>query len=315
MGRSQYTWSSFLIKLTKLKRGGTKYGLAPHKPILLLAVLDLIEKGEIQKNRIPITPELLGAFRDTWSLLVETANRPEIQLPLYHLQNDGGFWELIDYRNQKVEKYISSFNTLTKRVAFGRFDPGVFQFFTKPQERTLLVKHLLDTYFPGKADHYFSQRKSYNFLQEVEADILGERQLIYPPKEEDEITFLRGPQFKKVVPRIYNYTCAFTGMRVDALNSVSMVDACHIVPISKSGDDTIKNGIALCPNMHRAFDRGLIGVDETYRLIVSQHFVEDESNSYSLRALKGKEILMPFGAKYQPGSEKFLWHRTHIFQG
>jgi predicted restriction endonuclease len=39
-----------------------------------------------------------------------------------------------------------------------------------------------------------------------------------------------------------------------------MVDACHIVPIGRHGSDHVTNGLSLCPNLHRAFDRGLLSV-------------------------------------------------------
>jgi putative restriction endonuclease len=41
-----------------------------------------------------------------------------------------------------------------------------------------------------------------------------------------------------------------------------MIDGCHIIPFSKNYNDTIINGIALCPNLHKAFDRALITTDE-----------------------------------------------------
>lgn len=34
------------------------------------------------------------------------------------------------------------------------------------------------------------------------------------------------------------------------------------------GDDTIGNGLSLCPNLHHAFDRGLIAIDDEYRVLV-----------------------------------------------
>jgi putative restriction endonuclease len=40
-----------------------------------------------------------------------------------------------------------------------------------------------------------------------------------------------------------------------------MVDACHIVPFYKTYNNHPTNGIALCPNLHRAFDKGAIAVD------------------------------------------------------
>jgi putative restriction endonuclease len=107
-----------------------------------------------------------------------------------------------------------------------------------------------------------------NDLDELEDKVLNESPEIYKKeikvlieqKNEDEI-FLRGSLFKREIPKIYNNTCCISGMRIDATINVSMIDACHIVPFNESYDDTVTNGIALCPNLHRAFDRGLIAID------------------------------------------------------
>jgi putative restriction endonuclease len=47
-----------------------KKGYAPHKPILLLAVLDEVESGNIDNNLIVVTPELVASFRAYWRVLV-----------------------------------------------------------------------------------------------------------------------------------------------------------------------------------------------------------------------------------------------------
>lgn len=67
----------YLSKFQKLKQGNTAYGKAPHKPILLLAVIQQIEKGNIVENRIYLTPDLVAEFIETFRLLVHTGNRPE----------------------------------------------------------------------------------------------------------------------------------------------------------------------------------------------------------------------------------------------
>ena len=88
-----------------------------------------------------------------------------------------------------------------------------------------------------------------------------------------------------------------------------MIDACHIVPFSKSYDDSIKNGIALCPNMHRAFDRGLISIDDNYCVLVSQNFMETFSH-YSIKQYDQKEILLPNDKRLWPGLENLKVHRN-----
>ncbi|MFN5209410.1 MAG: HNH endonuclease, partial [Bacteroidota bacterium] len=95
--------------------------------------------------------------------------------------------------------------------------------------------------------------------------------------------------------------------------AVSMIDACHIVPFSVSHDDTVSNGIALCPNLHRAFDRGLISIDNDYTVKISSLFREEE-NPYSIRHLEKKKILLPLNKKYYPSVNNLEWHRSNVFK-
>ncbi|MBE8721195.1 hypothetical protein [Sphingobacterium pedocola] len=60
---------TYLQAFFKLKRGGTKYGLAPHKPILLLTLVELIEKGFDQDNHFQVNGDLVGIFQENWRLL------------------------------------------------------------------------------------------------------------------------------------------------------------------------------------------------------------------------------------------------------
>lgn len=39
---------------------------APHKPLLMLSVLDLFEQGAVESNLIELTPELGEAFNRYW---------------------------------------------------------------------------------------------------------------------------------------------------------------------------------------------------------------------------------------------------------
>ena len=63
----------------KLNRGFNKgLGRAPHKPILLISIIQLIGKGTINSNRIYITPELLLAYKENWRNLVDTEHISKI---------------------------------------------------------------------------------------------------------------------------------------------------------------------------------------------------------------------------------------------
>lgn len=82
--------------ILSLNCGVTPNGPAPHKPILLLAVLDSFEAGEIVENWVEISDDLLQRFYDNWNALVKTDHVPNFALPFFHLKNERGrFWKLI----------------------------------------------------------------------------------------------------------------------------------------------------------------------------------------------------------------------------
>lgn len=115
------------------------------------------------------------------------------------------------------------------------------------------------------------------------------------------------------IPRIYNNTCCISGLKIDSKLSFSMIDACHIRPFSESHDDTITNGISLCPNLHRAFDRGIISISNDYKVMVSPLFTEDD-NVYGIRQFENKSILLPLNEEHRPFISNLEWHRENIFE-
>src|SRR5260221_12690846 len=65
---------------------------APHKPLLLLVVLELAEPARFPNEVLPLTPELAFRFCTYWSVVASRRKQiPDISFPFYHLQSDG-FW-------------------------------------------------------------------------------------------------------------------------------------------------------------------------------------------------------------------------------
>ena len=307
----------FIAKLQRLKQGNTVYGKAPHKPVFLLSVIHQIEKGQIVDNRIYLTPDLVAEFIETFRLLVNTGNRPEFSLPFYHLTNEG-FWYLQAKSDQILRGYVKSINVLNEIIDYAYFDKSLFALMNNLETRTVLKNVLLNTYFPNTKALYLSAQANANvYIQNLENYILNESSVTYqsPPsvKNEDE-QFVRGSLFKKWIPKLYQNTCSITRMCVTSSHGYQLIDACHIKPISLSNDDTVSNGFALCPNLHRAFDRGMIGVDENYRVVVSRYIKEDATVSYSLKALAGIKLYLPMPETHFPKVENFLWHLRERFE-
>jgi len=212
---------------------------------------------------------------------------------------------------------MRSFANLNAAIDFAVIDDDLFLLMKEKTSNSILKQLLLDTYFPETKNNFsYSVSGQQNLFDDIEGKILNEdaeeyrneiRRLMQQQNEEE--VFLRGSLFKREIPKIYNNTCCISGMKIDAIISISMVDACHIVPFSESYDDTITNGIALCPNLHRAFDRGLIAIDENYRILVSNVFTESECD-YSLRKFEYKEIHLPKNKNHYPLIDNFRKHRS-----
>ena len=86
------TYSEYFSNL----RTAQKLGMpAPHKVILLLSVMELIESGVIKSNRIELTERLEQTFMRLWKRYVGTSIvfQPKIATPFWHLQNEP-FWSL-----------------------------------------------------------------------------------------------------------------------------------------------------------------------------------------------------------------------------
>jgi putative restriction endonuclease len=294
-----------LHKLTHLKRGITKYGLAPHKPILLITLLELINNGHITDNRVLVDTDLVGIFQENWRLLVSTLHQPDFTQPFFYLQSE------------KVGN-IKSVNTLIQVLEYGHFDLELFKLLAEPTARHSILLALLSTYFPETQQAYFNNKRSgKGYYHDLQDYVLNEPEAQYKTVriETEEDVFVRGGLFKKLIPKVYNNTCCITGMRLESTFGYNFIDACHIIPFSVSHDDKVNNGLALCPNLHRAFDRGLITVDSNYYVITSRHISEDVIHTYSLNQLKGKKLMLPMVQQYRPALENLEWHRDQVFRG
>jgi putative restriction endonuclease len=314
----------FEKELLSLKRAKD----APHKPILLLALIRLIQSGVISDHRILITPELVMEFKALWSQLVEDPRfKPNFALPFYHLRTSR-FWSLVPKAGAVFavtsSHSIGSMSALNEALEYADLDPALYALFKAPETAKYFTDSLLKRYFPGAGGVWLMEGGTRELVQ-VSKEILESTPSEYrkrleslagrlPKEVVEEELFVRGCLFKREIPRIYGFRCAISGMQVETKNQVQLIDACHIIPFSLSKNDTISNGISLCPNLHRAFDRGLIAISKDYRVRVSKALVEQDS-PFRLGQFEGKRIHLPENPSYHPAQESLAWHRDIRFLG
>jgi putative restriction endonuclease len=59
----------YLYQFAQLRIDRSHGRPAPHKPILLLSIIELIERGIITSNEIELTPEIVSTFLNYWNAL------------------------------------------------------------------------------------------------------------------------------------------------------------------------------------------------------------------------------------------------------
>lgn len=284
--------------------------------MLLLAVIQLFEEGVLLRNEIAITPQLVATFQQLWSRLVTDPHwQPRMHLPFYHLSKERKpFWHLQSATLLKpmLTQSLSpkSLSALSEVVDFAYLDEDLYRALLDPVQRETLRALLMKTYFPQA--HYEPSeviRSRASYLKKLEDDFFSG---MAAEPETEELEEVRGALFKQQVPKLYHYTCAISGLSVVSTTNASMVDACHIQPWSMAYNDTIQNGICLTPTLHRAFDRGLIGISNDYRVILSPSFTEDRSSAYALGQFEGKPIALPKDPQHAPDHKLLDWHRNTV---
>lgn len=116
--------------------------------------------------------------------------------------------------------------------------------------------------------------------------------------------------FRSSVLSAYNLRCCITGLNVPEL-----LVASHIIPWKENIERTNpKNGLCL-NNLHdKAFDRGLLSIDEEFRVIISSEILNSQNHAVNdyLIGIKNKKIQLP--DKFFPNQEFLDYHRTNIFK-
>lgn len=85
--------------------------------------------------------------------------------------------------------------------------------------------------------------------------------------------YSRDASFRQRVVNAYENRCAITRAQL------KLVDAAHIVPVpAERSSENVTNGIALSPTMHRAFDNGLIYLEQDYIMKLNEERVNELNN-------------------------------------
>lgn len=289
-------------------------GIAPHKPILLLAVIDLINRGYFQDNKILISQELLESFKQYWEVLPEKYTKSfksDYFYPFRHLGSES-FWHLKARKNVDLQNFKpKSYAQLNKGIEYAYLDRNLFDLLQESESRKILIYTLISAWFSATEQPISSLLEINDRLQKQipSYDKLAEAQ--QNPSFYNRRSPVRNALFRKTIVYIYDYRCALCHLKVTKSLTQNIVEGAHIVPFSLTYDNNINNGISFCKNHHWAFDNGLFYIDENYRIVVQDNtFEEDSPHSSPLKSFDGSPLLLPLKKALIPSHHALEWHRN-----
>ncbi|MEV5507701.1 phosphorothioated DNA-binding restriction endonuclease [Streptomyces orinoci] len=287
-------WLERTAKLRQWSRSGTR---APHKPLLLLYALGRFQRDAEGELRYSAVEE------DLKQLLAEygPANRTTPAYPFHHLAGDG-VWEVRTDRGPGSPG--SGVRELRASGATGRLAPDLRAALRRdPSLLGRMARVLLDLHFPPSLHGELSEAVG------LEPEPAATGPLGAARRQRDR-------RMRELVLTAYEYRCAFCGYdgRIGAM-PVGL-EAAHVRWWSFGGPDDVENGLCLCSLHHKLFDKGVLGVGDGHRILVSQRFTgHSPAAREQVIALAGRPLVGP-----QPGVSAIApshraWHVSQVFHG
>ena len=280
---------------------------SPHKPCMLLAVIDLAEAGALEINRIDYSPALLERYTAYFECVGDKTDHANPYFPFFHLRGDR-FWRLIAKPGREAVldamRTARSHRDISENVDHVELDEDLHRLLCDAQSREVLRRSLVARWFGDNA------RILAPLLEQSRRENLYEHELRDGSKvAEPTLEAVRGSAFRRLVLEVYDYRCAASGWRLIVPGGTALVDAAHLIPFSESHNDDPRNGIALTPTFHRALDQNLIAPGPDLKWHVSAVFDDRLPENQPLISLRGRTVLLP-DTKYRPLTHALVW-RLH----
>ena len=122
----------------------------------------------------------------------------------------------------------------------------------------------------------------------------------------------RDAVFAKQIQSAYNKTCAMTGLRIINGGGRPEAQAAHIRPVMKDGPDSPRNGLALSSTFHWMFDRGLLSIEDDFKILQAKGAIPDGA---SRLINPSGYLIVPEDFRMQPHKQFLRFHRETIFKG
>ena len=124
------------------------YNRAPHKPFLLLSVMDLIAQGQIRGNLVELSFELDDTWNGYWQAAMPPGKTSSVAYPFFIMKSEA-FWHLIEKPGLNLPDNFRSPSVAWLRQNFlgARLDEELFALLLEKKSREILRSAVIQMYF------------------------------------------------------------------------------------------------------------------------------------------------------------------------
>lgn len=214
---------------------------------------------------------------------------------------------IIDRSASSVALKLANFSSLDpelkKRKIKGmsnhsKLDKEIFNEFNENWNKLILESELFYEYYDNK------------HIQHKKDEVINIREKIGEDKIVKVKQRVNQSFFRQMVLSNYDETCVICN-----INYAPLLVASHIIPWSENKEERLNphNGLCLCAIHDKAFDRGLISIDNELKVVLSKKLskINRESFERYFGIFDNKNINIP--KKFYPSTDFLEFHRKKIF--
>ena len=145
------TNASYVEIFRNLSTGVQNGKKLPHKAVLLLSILTLIENGTITENKIHLNKTIANTFASTWGDYLHNSKIPSVWIPFWYMKSES-FWHFKALEDENILQNLLCFaghpsvGQMRNVIKYAYVDEQLFSLMQDREERLKLKKVLIETY-------------------------------------------------------------------------------------------------------------------------------------------------------------------------
>ena len=145
------TNASYVEIFRNLSTGVQNGKKLPHKAVLLLSILTLIENGTITENKIHLNKTIANTFASTWGDYLHNSKIPSVWIPFWYMKSES-FWHFKALADENILQNLLCFaghpsvGQMRSVIKYAYVDEELFSLIQNREDCSKLKEALIETY-------------------------------------------------------------------------------------------------------------------------------------------------------------------------